>query len=287
MRRRLKLIIAIPILILMIQLIALRSEIETSASITVYIERSGLAYVSISTNLSRGLNAINLPIKPLVATIEAYVNDSEVPVIYSNGTLYIASPLSGKAVIRYVASSIYRNNTFELEISGRDFVKIVVSPEIILLIDPSKIVSSNIYPNGTLETVLEAPIKLVYMIKISTNQTTAVGAEQIVSNQLIPVILIIPPVIAVATVITYSILRRYRRKVSAEIIERLDNVDISILRYLEQRGGSAMQSEIQRDLILPKTTLWRHIRRLEREGFVRVEKIGQQNKIVLLKKPKI
>ncbi|MEZ0290751.1 MAG: winged helix-turn-helix transcriptional regulator [Sulfolobales archaeon] len=67
----------------------------------------------------------------------------------------------------------------------------------------------------------------------------------------------------------------------------LDDIDRKIIEVLDVRGGSIFQSELQDILRIPKTTLWRHVKRLERLGIVRVEKIGIQNKITLIKKPKI
>jgi len=57
-----------------------------------------------------------------------------------------------------------------------------------------------------------------------------------------------------------------------------------IIKTLEKKGGSAFQSELQRAIPIPKTTLWRHIKKLERMGIVRIEKVGNQNRVVLVKK---
>ncbi len=285
---RKSLIIVSIIFIIMILTEPILSRADVGGIATIYIDKNGVAHVVININISRGLNMIQLPIKPIVATLEAQINGSEIPIIYSNDTLYLASPLSGEAVIRYIAVSIYRNNSFELYIGGQNQVRLVANPEIILLIDPSKIISSNIYPNNTLEILVQAPINITYMIKVSLsgNETTTITTGRGESDRLLLIIAAVTSTVAAAASATYFFLTRSRRRVIEELREILDNVDMSIIRYLEQRGGSAMQSEIQRDLLLPKTTLWRHIRRLEREGFVRIEKIGQQNRIILIKKPK-
>ncbi len=46
-----------------------------------------------------------------------------------------------------------------------------------------------------------------------------------------------------------------------------------------------MQSELYRMLGVPRTTLWRAVRRLESLGYVRIVKVNRLNKIVLLKEP--
>lgn len=67
--------------------------------------------------------------------------------------------------------------------------------------------------------------------------------------------------------------------------EYLSDLDKAILNKLAEKGGSALQSELQKELGVPKTTLWRHIRKLERLGFVDVVKEGTFNRVILKRKP--
>ena len=50
-----------------------------------------------------------------------------------------------------------------------------------------------------------------------------------------------------------------------------------IVDALRRRGGCAYQYEIARELNIPKTTLWRHVRRLSELGVLEVQKHGRQN----------
>jgi len=56
----------------------------------------------------------------------------------------------------------------------------------------------------------------------------------------------------------------------------LSEVDERILAYLRERGG-AYESEIARELGIPRTTVFRAVRRLEEAGLVVVEKRGGKN----------
>ncbi|MCD6244777.1 MAG: winged helix-turn-helix transcriptional regulator, partial [Candidatus Korarchaeota archaeon] len=56
-----------------------------------------------------------------------------------------------------------------------------------------------------------------------------------------------------------------------------------ILEELEKRGGVARQSDIIKALDAPRTTIWRKIRRLEKEGYVELERTEDAT-IVKLKK---
>lgn len=57
--------------------------------------------------------------------------------------------------------------------------------------------------------------------------------------------------------------------------------DKQVLRFLAEKEGTVFESEIRKKFILPKTTLWRLVKRLEREDLVEVQKAGTQNLIKL------
>ena len=57
----------------------------------------------------------------------------------------------------------------------------------------------------------------------------------------------------------------------------LDDTDLAILGKLLEKGGSEYQSTIQRELGLPKTTMWRRAKRLEQLGYIEVEKTPRGN----------
>jgi len=67
----------------------------------------------------------------------------------------------------------------------------------------------------------------------------------------------------------------------SELDRDLPSIDAKIINYLRERGGLAYQSEIGRDLRLPKSTLHRAVMRLETMGVVRVRKMGRRNLVEL------
>ncbi|MEJ5292188.1 MAG: hypothetical protein WHS82_01195 [Candidatus Methanosuratincola sp.] len=73
---------------------------------------------------------------------------------------------------------------------------------------------------------------------------------------------------------------RESHKVDLERIARegqLREDDFRLMEILAEDGGEAFESSVRERLGLPKTTLWRTVRRLEKEGFVSVEKFAGQN----------
>ena len=77
-------------------------------------------------------------------------------------------------------------------------------------------------------------------------------------------------------------------KLIADSITQKKNLkpeDKEILFYICDNEGAAFEGEIRNKFILPKTSLWRLIKRLEREDMIEVTKIGGQN-LIKLKFPK-
>jgi uncharacterized membrane protein len=57
--------------------------------------------------------------------------------------------------------------------------------------------------------------------------------------------------------------------------------DQGVLLYLAEKDGAAFESELRNRFLLPKTTIWRLVKRLEREGLIEIRKAGGQNLIKL------
>jgi uncharacterized membrane protein len=61
--------------------------------------------------------------------------------------------------------------------------------------------------------------------------------------------------------------------------------DKDIVTFISENGGQAYESELRKKFLLPRTTTWRAVKRLEREGIVEIGKVDQQNLIKLRKMP--
>lgn len=81
---------------------------------------------------------------------------------------------------------------------------------------------------------------------------------------------------AVSLAVALAYIRLRRRKGEA----RLRPDDRRILDFLRAIGGQAYESDIVRELNLPKTSVWRAIKRLSDAGLVRVEREGNRVKVI-------
>jgi uncharacterized membrane protein len=81
--------------------------------------------------------------------------------------------------------------------------------------------------------------------------------------------------VAIISIIAASMLLLVRRR---SRIRDLRNEEVEVLRFLKERGGRVLESELrERFPDIPRTSMWRLIRRLEKQGIVRVRKVGLQN----------
>ena len=60
--------------------------------------------------------------------------------------------------------------------------------------------------------------------------------------------------------------------------------DREAIEFIASAGGEVFEAEIREHFKLPKSTVWRMIKRLEREGLVKVEKVGGQNLVRLIER---
>ena len=111
------------------------------------------------------------------------------------------------------------------------------------------------------------------------------------TSQLLNYLPYVVPVVAILIIALLVFRRRIKQSKSSEAMlsqlrikyEELRDVDLEILKILKKHGGTIMQSELQKILNVPKTTLWRAVKRLEQLGYIRIEKIHGLNKLILLK----
>jgi uncharacterized membrane protein len=59
--------------------------------------------------------------------------------------------------------------------------------------------------------------------------------------------------------------------------------DIQVLNFIAEKGGKVFEPEIRTRFVLPKTSAWRQVKRLERLGYVKISKVGSQNQIEIVR----
>jgi uncharacterized membrane protein len=108
-------------------------------------------------------------------------------------------------------------------------------------------------------------------------------------NPTIPIDYLIAAIIAMAAVVISVILIVRRRRgpnveKTVKAYPQLKKEDREVIEFLAEKGGQAFEAEIrERFPDMPRTSLWRLVRRLERLEIVEVKKIGLENQVQLKK----
>ncbi len=105
----------------------------------------------------------------------------------------------------------------------------------------------------------------------------AKDAAEAAGRPLLPYVYIVVGGVVAAAL---ALLLRRRKSDEIDVEELLEGrpdlrfEDREVIRFLAESGGEAFASEIRDRFNIPRTSAWRLIRRLEREGLVEVKKVG-------------
>ena len=123
------------------------------------------------------------------------------------------------------------------------------------------------------------------------------GHENIVDDIIMLKVRVIPRpqghyllIVAVIGVVALGVILSFlfSRKHEYEELKRiLTEVDIEIIKFLKSKGGKALQKEIVTSLGLPKTTVHRHLKKLQKYGIIEIKRLGATNVVRLVKKLKV
>jgi len=331
----------------------------TTSSINVTIENDGTVVVIIEGTTEAGLNIINLPIKPLEASIEVYLNNTLIPTLYVNNSIVIPSNTSSSFKITYIANtSILPNDRLSFNVLTNDTIELILKPQVILFTIPENIINTRISDNNiiidfqgpttiiygivvrttaittttttpstttitttipsvtttiTTTTTTTPPMTATTPLTTSTPQTTTPATTTPITTSApitttltttpspspqttrteiptgypipLPILIGIGVAVIVIAIVIGVIRMRGSSSSTYTMSGLLDDLDRSILRKIKESGGSILQNELYRFFSnVPKATFWRHVKKLERLGFIDVVKEGRTNRLILKKR---
>ena len=280
------------IALLLIFMIAAAYAPQPKATITVSPSGYAQVYENATVVAFSPLN-ITLIGKPVDLTA-TYSNGSPVLYTISNENLTVIPDANGTVDVSYFTSSIIGKNSVSWFINMyTPYETEVILPPNASLISisslPSEIgqVGESLFiilspGNWTISYAIPPPSVTKTTTTISptttasTTTTTALAKPS--SLQVEEIGALAGAVVIVAAASAYVLIRRRNRLSEPQMRE----LDAQIISFLKSRGGSAKESEIRKELVVPKTTAWRAIKRLEREGKVRVVKVDRENVIYLM-----
>jgi len=141
------------------------------------------------------------------------------------------------------------------------------------------------------------PNEINYILGTPTSSQTSSSTSEPLDNSLI----FIGGAIASAVIIGAIFLRKFQRtskkiettQTKTESIETPDpetifqlrpnlrEDDKEIINFIFNNGGQALESELRKKFLQPRTTMWRAVKRLERQGIIEIVKKDLQNLVKL------
>jgi len=206
---------------------------------------------------------------------------------------------SGSADISYVFGVLGTSQTATLAIQkAHDFIATVNSEGISTPLASTKLDAANAAFNQGKYSDAEALANDAKNLAVQEQQE-ALSTPKISSNNDNTFSILIAAGAAAAGTTAFIIIRKSRTKSVpvAHIPQRnyispdkesifrlkpeLRQDDKEMVTFISEKGGQVFESELRKKFLLPRTTMWRAVKRLEREGIVEIEKVDQQNLIRL------
>jgi len=144
-------------------------------TVVILITLSGVPTVSIQTPVTVGVNAVELPVTPIEASIAVTVNGAPASYLLNGSTLYIVSDVDGVADISYTANiNVEDSGVISFDVSEA-YVKLCMPDNVVLLTPLNNVTSlSSETINETNYRVVEfyGPQIIEYIVLNVSTQTT-------------------------------------------------------------------------------------------------------------------
>lgn len=283
------------VLLLCVLLVYVASVVSTvsinSTNLTVY--RDGLVHVE--QTLSIGEFAPQAPVALLSNSIENLIvlDENELTVDYqlTGDDLVVYSLGASQVKIEYdlITLTIKENEVWTLLVNSPYSFNLhfpVNSTIIYLSKTPSEIDTTNSQLSLSLGS---GDWEISYVQQVISGTDNAPIPEITKTSFMLPVeylVLIIAAIIAPVTGLLLISKKKHRPNIKKALNAnpQLMKEDREVLEFLAEKEGKAFESEIrQRFPEMPRTSLWRLIKRLEKLEIVEVKKIGLENQVLLKK----
>lgn len=132
------------------------------------------------------------------------------------------------------------------------------------------------------QTVAISPTEAESTTTRTTTSQTAMATQDTGPN-FFSVLIPTGSIVGVAAIAALYTINR-RTKGIVRYVE-LTEEEKRVLNFMAERGGKVLETEIRQNFLIPKTTAWRIMRKLERLGYLKTRRVGGQNELALVKGP--
>ncbi len=182
-----------------------------------------------------------------------------------------------RVTLEYYTTAITRKNgpVWTVKLSLPDTGRLVLPDEASVVYLSDKPTSIEAADNKPILTLIQGPWKISYVIPLKTSTSTTFTATTTPFNAATIGAGIAAGVLLLLAITAFL---RYRSRLPSD---QLSQIDAQVLDAIRSRGGRIFESELRDLLGIPKTSAWRHVKKLEKMELLRIKKIGTQNEITL------
>lgn len=264
--------------------IACAEDFESnSASLNVY--RDGLAHMEQTLTVDELTPQITVPILNDSAENIIALDNNEEPLDYdlisSNLTIYTLGKTQIQIEYDTLALTSKQGETWTLifDAAYNLTVYLPVNSTIIYLNQMPTTINTN--TDVIALTLFPGHWEISYILPLITPETTVSGFSFPIEIVIVIAIVIVALLIGL---IYFFKLRKPSLKKFAKENPQLTKDDRAVIEFLIDKKGKAFEAEIrERFPDMPRTSLWRLVRRLERLEIIEVKKIGLENQVELKK----
>jgi uncharacterized membrane protein len=143
----------------------------------------------------------------------------------------------------------------------------------------------------TIEFKIAEQTSGTYLVEVAGQVSQFTVSEESVngaSSSTFPIEYLVAAVAVVAAIVFVAVLLFRRRKPNTEKVfklnPQLNTEEKDVIQFLAENEGKAFESQIrERFPDIPRTSLWRLVKRLEKMDIIKVKKIGLENQVELKK----
>lgn len=256
---------------------------NNSANLTVY--RDGLTHIEQTLTVNELAPQITVPILTASAENIVILDNSEKPLDYdltsSNLTIYTLGANQIQIEYDTLALTSKQGETWTLIFDNAYnlTVHLPVNSTVIYLNQMPTTINTN--TDVIALTILPGHWEISYILLLIAPQITVLGFS--IPTEII-VGIVITVVVAIVGLFYFFKLRKPSVQKFVKENPQLTKEDRAVLEFLIEKKGKAFEAEIrERFPELPRTSLWRLVRRLERLEIIEVKKIGLENQVELKK----
>lgn len=256
---------------IILTLISILIPYSNSQLVDLIIYKDGIVHVKISIEVDENLPYIRIPLIGMNISNVIIYNENKELLDYEieDNEIEIYSLGSKNIILEYYTQDLTfkLRNLWTFKIDSPYEIRVIFP-------DNATIIGINAIPKQI--SIENNKVIMVFNPGYyEVDYTIPIIFETIKETETIQLFWIIPIIIIIISI--FILIKKKKGK------EKVSDYEERVLNFIKKNGGKALEAEIRTAFPdIPRTTLWRMLKRLEKKGIVKIKKVGLQNLVELI-----